>query len=51
MCKNVDLKTVEMMARVSTSDLFDPNGFESKTILKNNGRYSSLYGIEADPWK
>jgi hypothetical protein len=31
--------------------LFDPNRNESKTILKNNGRYIDLYRIEADPWK
>jgi precorrin-6x reductase len=45
---------VEMMARVSTSDnhyLIQKTRIESKTILKNSGRYSVLYRTEADPWK
>jgi hypothetical protein len=28
--------------------LFDPNGFESKTILKNSGRYSGIYSTNVD---
>jgi hypothetical protein len=43
---------VEMMPVLARAITFlDPNRIKSKMLLKNNGRYSDLYRIEADLWK
>jgi hypothetical protein len=47
-------RSVEMMARWARAITFiilDPNRIKSKTLLKNNGRYSGIYSIDMDPRK